>query len=423
MKNLLLSMSVVLLITTATHGAAIVNPTLVSSSANELTGGEPSNLTDQSGLSAAVNTGDSLANALAVTHSFNGGFTDSWVTNASAPDYFTAGPTPVFVYDLGEDVRIDDFIAWQYQNTGGGGTSAGNAARSMDLRFNTEAEGSGTFSGAATSLTLKPVHDGDGSGPNDLGGVNSAQDFGLSETYARYVEVRVTDNYRGLQGVTSGGDRVGLGELRFNATELYIAGASSVTTSVAASAGTNEGNLIDESGLDAPVEWNKIADINHSGYVAGAEHYVTGDAGSDYFVAGGTAPVLTFTLDDTVLLTAIAVWNYTGASFNASGNGASEILVEVSTNGIDFETVTTIFPSIVPNAIGSNPGEFLSLGGDFLASHVRLTLLDNYADVANGGDRVGLAEVQFIAAVPTPAGLSAGLALLAMTAMRRKRRL
>lgn len=62
-----------------------------------------------------------------------------------------------------------------------------------------------------------------------IGGTNSAQRFDLTglgdEATARYVQLTVLDNHRGFGGVTGGGDRVGLGELRFNvnATQGIVA--------------------------------------------------------------------------------------------------------------------------------------------------------------------------------------------------------
>jgi hypothetical protein len=53
-----------------------------------------------------------------------------------------------------------------------------------------------------------------------LGGVNSAQAFALPTTpAARYVQLEVTDNYYGQPNIVAGGDRAGLGEVRF-ATEV-----------------------------------------------------------------------------------------------------------------------------------------------------------------------------------------------------------
>ncbi len=176
-------------------------------------------VTNNSGMAPAVNTGDSLAAAQAAVHVY-GNFTESWVTEASTADYFETGfgttNPPSVVFDLGTDTVISNILLWQYQNDGGGAANVGNHTRTLDLRFNTAAEGAGSFPGSATTLTMLPVTDGDGLGNgNDLNGVNSAQTFSLSGV-ARYVQLTVTDNYRNFQGITVGGDRAGLGEVRFH---------------------------------------------------------------------------------------------------------------------------------------------------------------------------------------------------------------
>ena len=84
----------------------------------------------------------------------------------------------------------------------------------MELQFNTEAEGSVSFDGPVTTVFLSPEF----AAPND------AQGLGLSNT-GRYVKMRVVDNHYGDPdgfGVhpTIGGDRVGLGEVRFHGTPV-----------------------------------------------------------------------------------------------------------------------------------------------------------------------------------------------------------
>ncbi len=200
--------------------ANIVVPTLAASSnLNPFDVGTPGKLTDNSGLTAPVNGGATLASILGVRHVFDGGYAQSWVTNASTSDYFTgfgAANPPIFVWDLGQNLEIDHLVLWQYQNNGGSNTNVGNHARTIALRFNTEADGFASFLGPATNLAILPVVDNDGVPGDDLGGVNSVQPLDLS-AYGRYVQMTVTDNYRGFQGITGGGDRVGLGELRFDA--------------------------------------------------------------------------------------------------------------------------------------------------------------------------------------------------------------
>lgn len=196
---------------------AIVVPTLNSSS-NLNSFNAPTFLTDNSGLSTPVNTGDTLAQASAATHVFDGNFGQSWVTNNSGADYFAnfgATNTPTFVWDLGGLSKVEDIVLWQYQNNGGNGTAIGNETRTFELRFSQ----STTFTGAADfSGTMASVL--------GLGGLNLAQAFDLTgvadASVARFVELRITDNYFGQPGITGGGDRVGLGEIRFNVTAVIV---------------------------------------------------------------------------------------------------------------------------------------------------------------------------------------------------------
>lgn len=170
-----------------------------------------------SGLTPAVGNGDSLASASAAVHAY-GGYQQSFVTNDGAADYFDTGfgstNQPSAIFDLGVDSFLSSIVLWQYQNDGGASFAVGNHTRTVTLQFNTSAQGTGSFSGPVTTLTMLPVTDGDGIPSNDLGGINSAQVFGLAGM-ARYARLTITDNYRGFQGITGGGDRAGLGELRF----------------------------------------------------------------------------------------------------------------------------------------------------------------------------------------------------------------
>ncbi len=66
---------------------------------------------------------------------------------------------------------------------------------------------------AAAVVTLKDVDLG-------LSGINSPQFFSLGAgARARFVQLTVTDNFFGMPGIVAGGDRVGIGEIRFNASD------------------------------------------------------------------------------------------------------------------------------------------------------------------------------------------------------------
>lgn len=181
---------------------------------------------DNKGMKQTVDNQEATATALVVKHCFDEHFEASFVSldlGGLNSDFFKELPNEDndvdLVFDLtgGGDTTIQSVIFWQYQNVGTGKASLGNDARSIEVRINSEAQGATHFLSAPTLLTLKPVTDGDNDPSNDLGGVNSAQAFFLARgsIRGRYAQISITDNYLGYQGITSGGDRVGLGEIRF----------------------------------------------------------------------------------------------------------------------------------------------------------------------------------------------------------------
>jgi len=199
--------------------ASVLSEEYVYNSANQLI--------DNSGLSSALNSGDPVSNAYSVTHVYNtesGQSYSSTDPGGSSTDFFASigSDTDVdILLDLsgGGDVTFRSVLLWQYQNNGGGAERAGNALRTMEIRINTDAQGTNSFStAAAATVTMKPVLDGDQDTSNDLGGINSVQMFNTGLRSGRYVLLSLTDNYYHLNGITRGGDRVGLGEIRF-ATE------------------------------------------------------------------------------------------------------------------------------------------------------------------------------------------------------------
>jgi hypothetical protein len=198
--------------------SAIILPTYLdaASTADSYSSSTPTQLVNGSGLSEAVPDGDTLSHALTVTHVFGGGFTESWVTNDhGSGDYFAAvASPPTIVLDLGSDQPVGTVILWQYQNNGGGAGRTGNHAMTVNVRVNTDAEGT-DFTGAPIDETVTVLNVETG-----LNGVNSAQAFAITgQPTGRYIQLEVTDNYYGQPGISAGGDRVGLGEVRV-ATEV-----------------------------------------------------------------------------------------------------------------------------------------------------------------------------------------------------------
>jgi len=205
----------------------IIQPTALIS--EELVFNSAETTIDNTRMISEVNNGDSLTSALAAYHDFGSGYNGSYVSvdRNGVADFFEDGETsPVnLVYELTStgDTALDGIVLWNYENTGGGPTAVGNHLRTVEVRVNTEADGSSSFNGPATTITLLPVTDGDSIATNDLGGVNSAQYFRLPAMNGRYVQLSLTDNYLGFQDITSGGDRVGFGEVRFVSGSGHIA--------------------------------------------------------------------------------------------------------------------------------------------------------------------------------------------------------
>lgn len=134
----------------------------------------------------------------------------TWVTdapNGGAGDYYdNEQPDPVIIFDLGANVPIGEINTWGYAGTNT------NGAKDYTLRFATEAEGGDPELGDenfGNSISYQPSFEANFS-PTD-------RDVEIFEepVLARYVEMTITDNWRGLQGNLAGGDRVGLGEVAF----------------------------------------------------------------------------------------------------------------------------------------------------------------------------------------------------------------
>ena len=158
------------------------------------------NLQRPVGTAVPLATGASLADALATVHDRDsGGHVESWTSP-------TGGGNPIFTFDLtgGGDVTVGSIILWQYGNNGNG--TPGNDTRAFSLDFRTEAEGTaGAF--VADFNAEAAAAGGDPAG-------NVAQAFGFAgQEDIRYVLLQIDTNYVGEFG--GGGDRYGLGEVRF----------------------------------------------------------------------------------------------------------------------------------------------------------------------------------------------------------------
>ena len=133
-----------------------------------------------------------------------GGGSFTWVTDAPGADYYDFLPAPILWFDLGSDVTLSEISTWGYADTNT------NGAKDFSLRFATSAEGTGGF---GATITYNPTFEAAFNyAPRD------SNVFSQNVT-ARYVEMTITDNWRGFQGGTPGGDRVGLGEVAFEIPE------------------------------------------------------------------------------------------------------------------------------------------------------------------------------------------------------------
>ncbi len=105
----------------------IINPVSVRLDAgSEYSAYVTENLINDSGLSDTV----TVLNYQDVTHAGSGS-TNSWVTDALYPDYFSAGgEPPVLTFDLGGYYALSDVLAWNY-------SVVGNATRSLLAEFST----------------------------------------------------------------------------------------------------------------------------------------------------------------------------------------------------------------------------------------------------------------------------------------------
>ena len=180
---------------------------------NDNPGFADASLQRPAGTPATLETGDSLADALAtVAARSSSAQAESWTRSTSQGH-------PVFVFDLTGvgDTSINAIILWQYGNNGGTGpANGGNATREFQLIFHTEIEGSTFDFGTETvefSGVMAPIY-------GDTAADNVAQLFDFGERIsARYVALRIASNYLPPADpqITAGGDRYGLGEVRFAA--------------------------------------------------------------------------------------------------------------------------------------------------------------------------------------------------------------
>ncbi|MEJ6642135.1 MAG: CotH kinase family protein [Akkermansiaceae bacterium] len=158
------------------------------------------NLTNGSGLSQSP----TIANYTTTTTHAAASGSSAWTTDApggGSADYFAldpaTAPLPVFLLTFTEEHEFTDFIYWGYHF----GNPNGNEVKSFTLEFSTD--GGSNFSNSI-SLTSPAITQG------------NATSLPFNDTFpANTIRLTLTDNWFEDYG---GGDRAGLGEIRFIGT-------------------------------------------------------------------------------------------------------------------------------------------------------------------------------------------------------------
>ena len=196
------------------------------------------NLIDGSGLS---NPNPTFSNYASVIHDFASA-TTAWVTGQGFAQggYFYLGPNgnPILNCELGELKLVNGMIIWGYHFFGG---TSGNEARSFRVKFSSDGGATFPFANDVELRSFTPL----GSG---------AFLMNFPTRLADVIEVEVRDNHFNTIPAPSegGGDRVGLGELRF------VSGPSIVTSAEDSGPGTLRQIINDFFTFGAPVAGTAI---------------------------------------------------------------------------------------------------------------------------------------------------------------------
>jgi hypothetical protein len=176
----------------------LITPTAITYLGTQQDLGNPTALINGSGLSEIA----TISNYQSVTHSSasENGFNNIWVTadpGAAGGDFFVdGGQAQAFTIDLGAIYQVDGFVQWGYNF----GTFNANQAQVFTFEFSNDG-------GASYHTTLADV-----TVPR-TGAANVADETSFTPTSANYIRMTLTDNF--YDGVTAGGDRIGIAELRF----------------------------------------------------------------------------------------------------------------------------------------------------------------------------------------------------------------
>ena len=217
---------------------------------------------------------------------------------------------------------------------------------------------------------------------------------------ANAVRLTIVDNARGRGFPGSeGGDRVGLGEVRFLSgphpvgTLQILAPAAIVQTSGDAEELSAAERLVDGSGLSAAPRPDNLVAVEHEG-----EHTswrtTVGSGSPFYFDGTRPRPEFTVELGDSYCLRGLVVWG-TGM---VSGDQGAEFEVAFSTDG--GTTYGAVERIVTSRALGAS-NERLLFSEPRAANALRITVLNNAygrgLETLTGGSRVALGELRCMA--------------------------
>lgn len=194
-------------------GAVLVTPTGVSSSSasagSDLDADTlpASQLIDGSGLTETPD----ISNFISVTHA-SASASNAWLTgyrNPYSSDFFSAPDLsqPLQVtFTFSQVYQLTDMILWGYfTGTPSSPLSQSDEAKTFEIEFSTD--GGATFSEPAHIRSVQLLSE-------------SAARISFEASFANVVRLTIIDNHHGT--TTSGGDRVGLGEVRFVAHPIPV---------------------------------------------------------------------------------------------------------------------------------------------------------------------------------------------------------
>ena len=204
---------------------ALITPTAITSSTSASDLYPVANLINGSGLS-----GTPTLAALGTYAAANN--TVAWVTRDNLPDYYAGAgalPAPVLTCTLPGVNSVSELVVWGYHF----GSANGNEGKAFAVAFSTDGV---TFANTVTVTSGTPLA---------TGGLRLPLPGGPRA--ASHVRVTITDNHH---GAAAGGDRVGLGELKFAGhtpivvTTAADAGAGSLRAALATAAAAAGPNTI-----------------------------------------------------------------------------------------------------------------------------------------------------------------------------------